>query len=100
MSGAWADSGTALSRRFRACQRRAGRGAHRLSATAIACPCPLFPHASVVTASARVHRLDGRAVSRTAQVGEPMNFAAVYLFGGACALLGATLVIAARSPQP
>jgi hypothetical protein len=29
-----------------------------------------------------------------------MNFAAVYLFGGACALLGATLVIAARSPQP
>src|SRR3984957_19808960 len=68
-------SGTAISRRFRVGQRCAGRGARSLSTFAVAGPCPLFPHAPVVAAPARVHRLDGRAISRTAQVREPVNFA-------------------------
>ena len=57
--GLRADPGTAIPRRVRAEQRCAGRGARRFSTLAVAGPCPLFPHAPVVAAPARVHRLDG-----------------------------------------
>jgi DNA-binding transcriptional LysR family regulator len=69
LHGPRVDPGAALSRRFRACRRRAGRGAGRLSAVAAARPRPLLPHAATVAASACVHRLDGGAISRPALTG-------------------------------
>ena len=66
LHGPRVDPGAALSRRFRACRRRAVRGAGRLSAVAAARPRPLLPHAATVAASACVHRLDGGAISRPA----------------------------------
>src|SRR6476619_3593823 len=60
------DSGAAISRQLRACQRRAARSARRLSTVAAASPRPLLQHAATVAAPACVHRLDGRAVPRPA----------------------------------
>jgi hypothetical protein len=66
LHGPRTDPGAAISRQLRACQRRAGRSARRLSAVAAAHPRPLLPYTATVAAPASVHRLDGRAVPRPA----------------------------------
>src|ERR1700691_6028741 len=64
LPGAGSDPGPALSSRGGAGVRRPGRGSARLSADAPACPHPLFRRPSAFAASARLHRLGGRAISR------------------------------------
>lgn len=69
MPWSWADPGATLPGRLGAGQRRAGRGAHRLSADTVTGSRSLFTHASTISAPARIHRLDGTAVPQSNRAG-------------------------------